>query len=73
MTVSIPEPIFRKAERALRRQRIPRSEFYARALEAFVRRSARTDVTARVNAALARVRRTENGWENPGLETLRSG
>jgi metal-responsive CopG/Arc/MetJ family transcriptional regulator len=73
VAVSIPEPIFRRAERAIRDLRIPRSEFYARALETFVQHSSHTDVTARVNATLARIRRPEKGWENPGLETLRRG
>ena len=71
VAVSIPEPIFRDAERALRRLRVPRSQFYARALEALVRHSSGSDVTARVNAALAKVRREERGSENPGLEVLR--
>ena len=72
VAVSIPEPIFRDAERALRRLRVPRSQFYARALEVFVRQHSGGEVTKGVNAALAKIGgEAEPGWEDPGLEVLR--
>jgi hypothetical protein len=50
VAVSIPDPIFRAAERTARRMRIPRSQLYAKAVEAFVRRQERPDITARLDA-----------------------
>ena len=49
VAVSIPDPIFRAAEKAARRRRVPRSQFYAKALEAFVKQQERSDVTDRLN------------------------
>lgn len=51
--VSIPDPIFRAAEREAKRQRIPRSRFYARALEAYLRSRHDQRITAAVDRALA--------------------
>ena len=53
VAVSIPDPIFRDAERISRRIRVPRSQFYARALEAYVRERSLGDVTERLNAVYA--------------------
>jgi metal-responsive CopG/Arc/MetJ family transcriptional regulator len=36
--ISIPDPLFREAERLTKRLRIPRSQLYARALEEYVQR-----------------------------------
>ena len=72
VAVSIPDPLFRDAERVSRRLRVPRSQLYARALEAYVRQQSGQELTARMNAALARVGSgREPGSENPGLEVLR--
>lgn len=54
VAVSIPDPIFREAERISRRIRVPRSQFYARALEAYVRERSGEDVTAQLNEVYAR-------------------
>ena len=48
--VSIPAPIFTAAERMARRLRIPRSQLYAKALEAYVRTHHAEDMTAALNA-----------------------
>ena len=72
IAVSIPDPIFREAEEVGRRLRVPRSQLYSRAIAAFVRQHSGDDVTARLDAALAKVAsRTDPGWESPGLEVLR--
>ena len=72
IAVSIPDPIFREAEKVSRRLRIPRSQLYSRAIEAFVRKRSDPELTARLNAALAKLgSKTDPGWENPGLEVLR--
>jgi metal-responsive CopG/Arc/MetJ family transcriptional regulator len=36
--ISIPDPLFREAERLTKRLRIPRSRLYARALEEYLQR-----------------------------------
>lgn len=72
VAVSIPDPIFREAEKVSRRLRVPRSQLYSRAVEAFVREHSGPELTAALNAALAKVgSKTDPGWENPGLEVLR--
>ena len=72
VAVSIPDAIFRDAERVSRRLRLPRSQLYSRALQVFVRQQAGVDVTARMNAALAKVGPSKDeAWESPGLEVLR--
>lgn len=72
VAVSIPDPLFRDAERVSQRLRVPRSRLYAQALEAYVRQHSGEEITARMNAALARVGSdTDPGWDNPGLEVLR--
>ena len=72
VAVSIPDPLFEEAERVSQRLRIPRSQLYSRALQAFVRQHSGEELTARVNAALERIGTPqEPGWENPGLEVLR--
>jgi len=71
VAVSIPDPIFREAEKVSRRLRVPRSQLYSRAVEAFVRKHSDPELTAELNAALAKVgAKTDPGWENPGLEVL---
>ena len=72
VAVSIPDLLFRDAERVSRRLRVPRSQLYSRALEAYVRQHSGGETTARMNAALEKVgSRLDPGWETPGLEVLR--
>ena len=72
VAVSIPDPLFREAEKVSSRLRVPRSQLYSRALEALVRQHSGGETTARLNAALAKVgSKVDPGWENPGLEILR--
>lgn len=49
VAVSVPDPVFRAAERVSRRMRISRSRLYAMAVEAFVRRHSDEDVTEQLN------------------------
>jgi predicted transcriptional regulator len=53
--VSIPDDIFGAAERLARKLRTSRSNLYARALAQFVARHDDDEVTASMNAALARI------------------
>jgi metal-responsive CopG/Arc/MetJ family transcriptional regulator len=50
IAISIPDHVFRRAEQAARRMRVPRSQFYSRAVEAYLKETAREDVTERLNA-----------------------
>lgn len=72
VAVSVPDPLFREAEAVSRRLRVPRSQVYARALEAFVRQHSEEDVTARLDAVVARLPRGDlDPWDAPALEILR--
>jgi hypothetical protein len=53
VAVSVPDPVFAAAEREARRMRVPRSQFYSRALEAYLKQRAREDVTRRLNEVYA--------------------
>jgi len=48
--ISIPDPLFREAERLSKQLRIPRSRLYTRALEAYLRRERSKRVTDTLNA-----------------------
>jgi hypothetical protein len=72
VAVSVPDPLFRDAEAVSRRLRVPRSQLYSRALEAFVRQHSDEDVTARLDAVVARLPPEDREpWEGPALEVLR--
>ena len=62
IAVSIPDPLFEEAERVSQRLRIPRSQLYSRALQAFVREHSGEEVTARMNAALERIGDGRGAW-----------
>ena len=49
--VSLPTPLFRRAENLARREKLSRSALYQRALEAYLA-SQEPDVTAQIDAAL---------------------
>lgn len=49
--ISLPDPLFEAAEKLARGLGMSRSEFYARALETFVRSHYRASVTERLNEA----------------------
>jgi metal-responsive CopG/Arc/MetJ family transcriptional regulator len=48
--ISIPDRIFRAAERAAKRQKISRSRFYAQAVEAYLKTQQAQGVTEALNA-----------------------
>lgn len=50
IAISVPDPIYRAAEQAAKRLRVPRSQFYSRAVEAYLKLTSREDVTERLNA-----------------------
>jgi antitoxin MazE6 len=72
VAVSIPDPIFREAERISRRTGVPRSQFYAHALEAYVRERSGEDITERLNEVYARTSsKLDPAVEALSLEVLR--
>lgn len=64
IAISVPDPIYRAAEKAARRLRVPRSQFYSRAVQAYLRQASREDVTERLNAVYG----DEPGDPDPFLE-----
>jgi metal-responsive CopG/Arc/MetJ family transcriptional regulator len=66
--VSIPDPLFREAERLTKRLRIPRSQLYAKALEEYVQRQR----SKGIKEALDEVYRTESSELDPVLANLQS-
>lgn len=66
--VSIPDPLFKEAERLTKRLRIPRSQLYARALEAYLQRQR----SKGIKEALDAVYRTESSELDPVLAHLQS-
>jgi len=72
VAVSLPDPLFRDAEAVSRRLRVPRSQLYARALEAFVRQHSQPEVTVELDAVVARLPPQDRvPSEGPSLEVLR--
>lgn len=53
--VSVPDEIFERAERLVRRSRVSRSELYSRALREYIARHAPDEVTERLNAVVSEV------------------
>lgn len=54
IAISVPDRVHRAAEEAARRLGLPRSRFYARAVEAFLRQASDEEVTERLNAVYGR-------------------
>ncbi len=50
VAISVPDPVYRAAERAARRLRVKRSHFYSMAAEAYARQTDDADITTRLNA-----------------------
>lgn len=51
--ISIPDPVFRSAEKAAKRLNLSRSQLYAAAVAAYVRRHAASSVTEALDAVYA--------------------
>jgi metal-responsive CopG/Arc/MetJ family transcriptional regulator len=67
-TVSIPDRIFRAAERAAKRQRVSPSRFYAQAIEAYLKAVSGKSITEALNAVYA----TEDSSLDPVIARLQS-
>lgn len=54
IAISVPDPIYRAAEQAAKRMQVPRSQFYARAVEAYLKQTSPEDITERLNAVYSK-------------------
>lgn len=50
VAISLPDPVFRAAERLARRQRKPRSQLYAEAIAAYVGAHGASALTSKLNS-----------------------
>ncbi len=67
-SVSIPDRIFRAAERAAKRQKVSRSRFYAQAVEAYLNTHRKMQPAKEVTEALNAVYGTESSELDPDLD-----
>ena len=67
-TISIPDRIFRAAERAAKRQKVSRSRFYAQAVEAYLKAQSGKRITEALNAVYA----TEDSSLDPVMARIQS-
>jgi len=68
VAVSVPDEVFEAAEQVRKGQRLPRSQFYSRALEAYLK----SQRGAGVKAALAAVYGSEPSGVDPTLAALQA-
>ncbi|MGD1104458.1 MAG: hypothetical protein ABSA59_20620 [Terriglobia bacterium] len=66
--ISIPDPLFKEAERLTKRLRIPRSQLYARALEDYIQRQR----SKGIKEALDEVYSTESSELDPVIAQLQA-
>jgi metal-responsive CopG/Arc/MetJ family transcriptional regulator len=66
--ISIPDRIFRAAERAAKRQKVSRSRFYAQAVEAYLKVQSGKHITEALNAVYA----TEDSSLDPVMARIQS-
>ncbi|MGA3167172.1 MAG: hypothetical protein ABSF14_13770 [Terriglobia bacterium] len=66
--ISIPDPLFQEAERLTKRLRIPRSQLYARALEAYLQ----CQRSKGIKEALGQVYSTESSELDPVISQLQA-
>jgi len=66
--ISIPDSLFHAAERAAKRQKVSRSHFYARAVEAYLERQEAKGVKDALDAIYA----TEDSSLDPGVARMQS-
>jgi len=66
--ISLPDPVFRSAERLAARMGVSRSELYRRALEELLARHDEDQVTAQLNAVYSDP--ADNAGLEPGLAAL---
>jgi metal-responsive CopG/Arc/MetJ family transcriptional regulator len=50
IAISVPDQVSRAADRTAKRLRVPRSQFYTRAVQAYLKQTSADDVTAQLDA-----------------------
>jgi metal-responsive CopG/Arc/MetJ family transcriptional regulator len=71
--VSLPDRLYEEAEKTAQAMGIPRSQLFAKALEEFIERHRRGNVTERLNRVYAEAASDEfEDISNAGLESLRN-
>lgn len=63
VAISVPDRVHRAADRAARRMRVPRSQLYVKALEAYLAATSEEEITRRLDAVYG----TEAGPVDPFL------
>jgi metal-responsive CopG/Arc/MetJ family transcriptional regulator len=72
VAVYIPSRLFRAADRAAKRLGVARSQLYTRALEAYLKRAERPEVTKQLDVVYSsRRNRPDEVWLAQGLKMLR--
>ena len=72
VAVSLPDPVFRAAERVCRRMRVSRSRLYATAVDEFVRHHSDDDITERLDKVYAQTAsKIDPAIEAASVEVLR--
>lgn len=66
--ISIPDPLFKAAERAAKRQKLSRSRFYAKAVAAYLNSQRDKSITEALNAVYA----TEDSSLDPVIARMQS-
>jgi len=66
--ISIPDPLFKAAERAAKRQKVSRSRFYSKAVAAYLRSQSDKRITEALNAVYA----TEDSSLDPDIARMQS-
>ena len=70
-SVSLPDELFRQAERTAKKLRISRSKLYVTALSEYLERHRDESVTERLNRVYSKHdSKLDPAWENAMLETL---
>jgi metal-responsive CopG/Arc/MetJ family transcriptional regulator len=70
--VSLPDKLFEEAEKTAEEMGIPRSRLFARALEEFIERHRRENITERLNRVYSETASDEfEDISDAGLESLR--
>ena len=66
--ISIPDPLFRAAERAAKRQKVSRSRFYAKAVAAYLKSQGDKSIKEALDAVYA----TEDSFLDPVIARIQS-
>lgn len=70
--ISIPDELFKTAEKTAKKLGIPRSQLFAKALEEFIRSHSRESITEKLNRVYSsKSKETKNNITDLSVESLR--